>query len=131
MPGSVLKRLHSGKLGPDDLLIAPNLEQSMSHLWDRPSSMFLLREVPNGGDEHYECPACGGHAPLGTTYLMCRCGCVVPVQIQPNGIFADLVEALRRNVKQERWFINRPWNSARPWMSRDSIKAALGLNKEQ
>lgn len=125
IPGPVVKRIVSKELSPEDLLIGG----TPRYLWFSPSASFPLREVY--GDENYECPACGAHACLGTTHLRCRCEAVLPIQIRPAGIFVNLVEALRQNPKQERWFINRPWNPNRPWMSRDRIKLALGLSKEQ
>lgn len=130
MPGAVLKRLHLGKdLDIEDLIIGTSMIGLSRSLWEKPNLKFPLREVY--GEERYECPACGGHAYLGTTHLRCRCETTLPLQIHPMGVFVDLVESLRQNPKQERWFINRPWNPNRPWMSRDSIKAALGLSKEQ
>ena len=131
MPGAVLKRLHVGRnLDMDDLIIGTSAVglRAPQFYWDKPNKAFPLREVY--GNERYECPACGRHAHLGTTHLRCSCQTVLPLQIHPMGVFVDLVESLRQN-ERVRWFINRPWNPNRPWMSRDDVKIALGLSKER
>jgi hypothetical protein len=121
---STVKALADGERTAAQFTFGTSLYAFSQRMAQCAGKWHVLRRIP-GVEGAYECPGCGRGADLVAQLCCGRCGCTFVLSSNFGAPCVDLEEGVRTNRDQKRFFINRPWNTHPPWMTREELIKTL------